>query len=91
MARPGLEPGHHDFQGVAAGGLSRRNPCKSGIPKWWHRGVMLLASAGFPYVWDSMEGVKSQTPADDLLGAIHQLRGDNSGEKCSISRAFAKR
>jgi hypothetical protein len=47
-----------------------------------------LGSVGFPCVWDSMEGLKSQTPADDLLGAIQQVCASRLDRKAPITSAF---
>jgi hypothetical protein len=53
--------GHHDFQGVVAERFSPQNACKSVVSRRRHRDAMPLVSVGFPWVWDSMESLKSQT------------------------------
>jgi hypothetical protein len=58
---PDSNRGHHDFQGVVGKRVGAQNACKSSVSRSPRRGGVPLASAGFPRVWDSTEGLKSQT------------------------------
>jgi hypothetical protein len=57
------------FSEPSPGGYGCRTPANRRLNRRY-RGVAPLVSVGFSYVWDSVEGLKSRTPAGDLLGAM---------------------
>jgi hypothetical protein len=90
MARPGLEPGTPRFSGSRGRAVHAPECLQIRDFKMRHRGAVPLVSAGFPRVWDSMDGLKSQMLAGDLLGAIHQLCLPALPDQSAICRVFER-
>jgi hypothetical protein len=92
MARPGLEPGTPRFSGSRGRAIRLRERLQiSGfkVSASWRCAV---GFGRFPAPLDSREGLKSQkTPAGDLLGAMHQLRAPNPGQKDTALQAIRPR